>query len=198
MDSRDPQDLTRVLANVRQGDARAEKELFDRVYDELHRMAHQRMRHETPQQTLMQTTVLVNEAYLRLVRDEPSTWENRAHFFGAAAQAMRRILVDYARKRQADRRGGGAPKVPLHEELQGDVPRFDLLAVDEALDRLAELRPRAARVVGYRFYLGLSAKESADLLGVSTRTVEADWKFASAWLRREIEDGGHEAERRGS
>ncbi len=198
MDSRDRQDLTRVLENVRQGDARAEKELFDRVYDELHRMAHQRMRHETPQQTLMQTTVLVNEAYLRLVRDEPSTWENRAHFFGAAAQAMRRILVDYARKRQADRRGGGAPNVSLREEIPGEEPRFDLLAVDEALDRLAALRPRAARVVGYRFYLGLSGEESANLLGVSTRTVETDWRFASAWLRREIEGSGDEAERRGS
>lgn len=184
----DPGDLTGVLKAVRRGEPDAESELFERVYQELHQMAHGRLLRERRDPTMLQTTALVNEAYLRLVRNEPADWENRSHFFGAAVQAMRRILVDYARRRDAEIRGGGTPPVTLKDDVESDGPSYDILALNESLDRLTKIRRRAATVVGYRFFLGLTVKEIARLLDVSPRTVDSDWQFAGAWLRREIGD----------
>ena len=179
-------DLTAVLHAVRDGDTQAEQVLFERVYDELRRLAHHRLRHESARPTLIQTTDLVNEAYLRLVRVEPANWENRRHFFGAAIEAMRRILIEYARRRKAQRHGGGQTRITFSEQIAADAPAFEILALNDALDRLAVVRPRAAQVVGYLFFLGLTIPESAQLLGVAPRTVDSDWRFANAWLRREI------------
>jgi len=184
----DPGDLTVALQAARDGDDDAREELYERVYDELHRMARGRLRREGSKPTLLQTTELVNEAYLRLVGAGSGNWENRAHFFGAAVEAMRRILVEYARRRNAARRGGGQRPVTLSDVAAG-APAFDLIALNEALDRLTEFRPRAAQVVGLRFFIGLTVQETADMIRVSPRTVDSDWKFASAWLRREVEGG---------
>ncbi len=181
-----PDDLTAVLHAVRDGDAEAEQVLFERVYDELRRIAHGRIRREHHNLTLLQTNDLVHEAYLRLVRKDGASFENRNHFFGAAVEAMRRILVEYARKRDALRRGGGAMKVTLPDDLEGPKLSFEILTLNRALDRLVEFRPRAARVVGYRKLLGMTVGETAELLRVSPRTVNDDLKFANAWLRREI------------
>lgn len=181
-------DLTGALRAARAGDAGAEQELYERVYDELRRMARGRLRREGRKPTLLQTTVLVNEAYLRLVRVDPGNWENRAHFFGAAVQAMRRILVEYARRRNAARRGSGERAITL-SDVAADTPALDVVSLNQALDRLTAIRPRAARVVGYRFFIGLTVQETAKLIRVSPRTVDSDWKFASAWLRREVSGG---------
>jgi len=186
MDSADPNDLTGLLRAVRGGDSHAEEVLFERVFNELHRMAHGRLLREHHSPTLLQTTALVNEAYVRLVRSEPSHWENRRHFFGAAVRAMRRILVEYARSRKAERRGGGVPKITLTGDLAAPEPSYDILALNEALDRLTGIRPRAAKVVGFRFFLGLNVNETAELLQVAPRTVDSDWQFANAWLRRQL------------
>lgn len=185
MDAEDPADLTIALQAARSGDEEAQRLLYERVYDELHRMAHGRLAREGRKPTLLQTTELVNEAYLRLVRSDAGSWENRAHFFGAAVEAMRRILVEYARRRNAARRGGGQRPITLNE-VAAEVPSLDIVALDEALNRLAEIRPRAAQVVGLRFFIGLTVGETADLLHVAPRTIDSDWKFASAWLRREV------------
>lgn len=178
-------DVTRALRAARSGDDQAQRRLYERVYDELHRMAHRRLGREGRKPTLLQTTELVNEAYLRLVRVDPENWENRAHFFGAAVEAMRRILVEYARRRNAARRGGGRRPVTL-SDVAARTPSLDVVALNDALDRLSAIRPRAAQVVGLRFFIGLTVKETADLIRVSPRTVDSDWRFASAWLRREV------------
>jgi len=183
-----PGDLTVALQAARAGDDDAQRLLYERVYDELHRMAHGRLRREGRKPTLLQTTELVNEAYLRLVGAEPGDWENRAHFFGAAVEAMRRILVEYARRRNAARRGGGQRPVTL-SDVAAHAPSLDLVGLNEALDRLTEIRPRAAQIVGLRFFIGLTVQETADMIRVSPRTVDSDWKFASAWLRREVSGG---------
>ena len=187
MDSENPQDLTGVLQAARHGDAQAERRLFDCVYGELHKIARGRLRRERGQLTLLQTTDLVHEAYLRLIGSESASWENRNHFFGAAVEAMRRILVEYARRRNAQRRGGGAIKVTLPDDQAAGELSFDVLALNEALDRLAEIRPRAAKVVGLRYMLGMTVDETAELLRMGPRTVNLDSKFANAWLRREID-----------
>ena len=183
-----PGDLTVALQAARDGDDDAQRLLYERVYDELHRMASGRLRREGRKPTLLQTTELVNEAYLRLVGSGPGDWENRAHFFGAAVEAMRRILVEYARRRNAARRGGGQRAVTMSDVADG-APSLDLIALNEALDRLNAIRPRVAQVVGLRFFIGLTVQETADMLRVSPRTVDSDWKFASAWLRREVSGG---------
>lgn len=175
-----------ILDRVREREEGAEERLFELVYAELRRVAHGQMARERDRGTL-QTTALVNEAYLRLVKGDDAGWENRRHFFGAASRAMRQILVDRARKRDAVRHGGEHRRVELDERIAGETPSVDLIALDEALDRLAAERPRQAQVVQHKYFLGLTNQETAELLEVSLRTVEGDWAVARAWLKREME-----------
>jgi RNA polymerase sigma factor (TIGR02999 family) len=187
MDPRDNTDLTLIFDELRRGEEGAAERLFAVVYDELHRMAHGKMIHESPDHTL-QTTALVNEAYLKLCKGEAVSFSDRKHFFGAAANAMRQILVDRSRRRDAEIRGGKMKRVPLRDDLPDEGRSIDFLALDEALNHLAKQRPRHAEVVLYRFFLGLTVEETAELVGVSPRTVDTDWRFAKTWLRREMTD----------
>jgi RNA polymerase sigma-70 factor (ECF subfamily) len=158
------------------------------VYNELRRVARRYLRSERPDHTL-QPTALVHEAYIRLLGQREIMWQNRAHFFGVAAQLMRRILVDHARAHQAEKRGGHKQKVPLDEALEYTADKSaELVALDEALDRLAARDPRQARVVELRFFAGLTEQETAELLGISVRTVKRDWDVARAWLYKEINE----------
>jgi RNA polymerase sigma factor (TIGR02999 family) len=183
--------VTQMLAAWAEGDRAALEELTPLVYEELRRLARQRMRHERPGHTL-QTTALANEAYLRLVGQTQVRWQNRAHFFAIAAQQMRRILVDYARRRRYQKRGGGALQVTLAEaEGLTDVRTPDLVALDEALRSLAEVDLRRAQVVELKFFGGLTNEETAEVLKVSTGTVERDWTIAKAWLHKTLKGGGH-------
>lgn len=179
-------EVTLILAQVRQGQAGASERLFPLVYDELRRLAAIYLQRERPDHTL-QPTALVHEAFLRLVGEDEQRWENRAHFFAVSARAMRRILIDHARGRHAAKRGGQAKRVPLSDE-PGVVPDRDeyLMALDEALDRLAQLDERQARVVELRFFGGLTIEETAQVMGVSHATIERDWAMAKAWLHREV------------
>ena len=187
MPSDPSQEVTRLLHALGGGCTEAQDELFALVYDRLKAMAHRRLRQELPGRTL-QTTALVNETYLRLVAGANQTWENRSHFFGAAAEAMRRILVDQARKQRTVKRGGGRRRVPLDDQLavEHEDPSPDLLALNEALDGLERYDPRKALVVKLRFFVGLTIPETAEVLGVTSRTVDKDWRVAKAWLRREM------------
>jgi RNA polymerase sigma factor (TIGR02999 family) len=180
------QNITRLLLDWRNGDKTALDRLMPLVYEELRRMANYYMRNERRGHTL-QTSALVNEAYLRLVDHENIKWQNRAHFFGVAAQAMRRILVDHARSRSYQKRGGGAQQVSLDEAmtLVGDRAA-ELIALDEALLELAKMDERKSRVVELRYFGGLSLEETAEALGVSIPTVTRDWNTAKAWLMREM------------
>jgi len=181
--------VTELLVRWREGDRRALDELMPLVYQELHRLAAHYMRGERPGHTL-QTSALVNEAYLRLAGGGEIEWQNRAHFFAVAAQAMRRILVDHARRRGNQKRGGGAHKVVLDEALTVSAERAaEVVALDEALARLAEIDPRKSQLVELRFFGGLSIKETAEVLKVSPGTVMRDWTFTKAWLGREIAGG---------
>ena len=191
--------VTQLLVKYQQGDAQALSKLFPIVYDELRRIAGGYMKRENPGHTL-QATALVNEAYFRLVDQKAVEWQNRAHFFGVAAQIMRRILCDHARARRAEKRGGGAARLSLDEAimpLQDDVngSPLDLVDLDDALQKLAAINERQAKVVEMRFFAGLSVEEAAEALGASPATVKRDWTFAKAWLAKEITgaDGGHEA-----
>ena len=168
------------------GDQDALSRLMPLVYDELHRLAEGYMRREHAGHTL-QTTALLNEAYIKLVDSSRVRWQNRAHFFAVAAQLMRRILVDFARNRRYQKRGGDWRQVTLGEGL-GVVTNVDsdLVALDEALQELAKLDPRKARVVELRFFGGLSLEETAEALKISTDTVGRDWRAAKAWLKREL------------
>ncbi len=158
------------------------------VYDELRALAQSYLNRERPDHTL-QATALVHDAYVRLIRQEDVEWKNRAHFFAVAAQAIRRILVDHARGHQRQKRGGGRERVRLDEDVAVlDERDIDLIALDEALEKLAHLRERQARIVELRFFGGLELKEVAEFLGVSPRTVTGDWQMARAWLRREMRD----------
>jgi RNA polymerase sigma factor (TIGR02999 family) len=178
--------ITQLLQSWSQGDAGAIEKLVPLVYDELHRLAQRYMADERPGHTL-QTTALVNEAYLRLVYSQHSNWEGRTHFFGVCAQVMRRILVDWARSRQALKRGGDVPALDLDEALAAaKQPGTDLVAMDDALQALTAVDPRKGRVVELRFFGGLSVKETAEILKMSPETVQRDWKFAKSWLRREL------------
>jgi RNA polymerase sigma factor (TIGR02999 family) len=156
------------------------------VYSELRRLAARQMRKERPGHTL-QTTALVNEAYLKLMSQKNASWENRAHFFGVASRVMREVLVEHARKRAALKRGG-ARKIYLEDVAEPGAPNksVDLLALDEALQRLERLDPQQCRIVELRFFSGLSVEETAAVLGISPRTVKRDWSVAKVWLRREI------------
>jgi RNA polymerase sigma factor (TIGR02999 family) len=181
-------EVTRILSAIDNGDPHAASQLLPLVYDELHRLAGQRLGREKPGQTL-QATALVHEAYLRLVGsgDEP-LWNSRGHFFAAAAQAMRRILVENARRKQSRKHGGGRSREDFEEvQLPAPEPREDLLALDEALNKLAEGNRAAADLVQLRYFAGLSLPEAAQALGISARTAGRIWAYARAWLRREIE-----------
>ncbi len=182
----DPKQITQLLLAWGNGDQRALEELMPLVYDELRKMAARHMRRQNPGHTL-QTTALVNEAYLRLIDSSQVRWQNRAHFFAVSAQLMRRILVDFARQRQNLKHGGGARKVSLDEALIVAPERgADLLALDEALNRLAALNARQAQVVELRYFGGLSEEETAEALKVSLRTVQRDWNLARLWLYKSV------------
>ena len=182
-----PYEVTQLLVAWSQGDHAALDQLVQLVYDELHRKAHYYMRQERPDHSL-QTTALVNEVYVRLVDSKAVTFNDRAHFLAVCANTMRRILVDHARSRQQQKRGGEFQKVALDEALM--VPNqaggVDISALDEALERLAEFAPRKAQVVEMRYFGGLKVKETAAALKVSEDTVMDDWKFAKAWLLKEL------------
>jgi RNA polymerase sigma factor (TIGR02999 family) len=179
-------EITWLLAAWSGGDESALERLAPLIYDELHRLAHHYMSHERPGHTL-QTTALVNEAYLRLVNWREVQWQNRAHFFAVSAQMMRRILVDFARDRQYVKRGGGALRVSLDETASfTEGLDTDLVALDEALNALGEVDPRKGQVVEMRFFGGLSVAEVAEVLKVSEETVIRDWRLAKVWLLRNL------------
>ena len=181
--------MTRLLAAWSDGDRSALDKLAPLVYEELRRLAHVHMRRERADHTL-QTTALVNEAYLRLVDQRGVRWQNRAHFFAIAAQMMRRILIDHARKRAYAKRGGGAPMLPLEETaVLTDERAAELVALDEALGSLAQVDERKGRIVELRFFGGLSVEEVAEVVGVSPDTVTREWRRAKAWLIRELQKG---------
>ena len=181
--------ITELLQSWSHGDRAAIQKLVPLVYDELHRLAQRYMSDERTGHTL-QTTALVNEAYLRLVDSTHASWESRTHFFGVCAQVMRRILVDWARARQALKRGGDVRALDFHDSLAASKdPGTDLVAIDDALKSLAALDWRKGQVVEMRFFGGLSVKETAEVLKVSTETVQRDWKLAKSWLRREVSRG---------
>jgi RNA polymerase sigma factor (TIGR02999 family) len=184
-------DLTHLLNTVGSGDPEAAAQLLQLVYDDLRRLAARRLAHEAPGQTL-EPTALVHEAYLRLVGDTPDWhWDGRAHFFAAAAEAMRRILVERARRRRRLKRGGDRVRQPLEEaELLAPEPREDVLALDEALTELAATDRAAADLVQLRYFGGLSIPDAAQVLGVSPRTAKRLWTFARAWLWERLQGGG--------
>jgi RNA polymerase sigma factor (TIGR02999 family) len=178
--------VTKLLHGWRKGDREALDSLLPLVYDELRRVAHHQLQNERPDHTL-QSAALVHEAYLRLVGQEAPEWQNRAHFFAVAAQLVRQILVDYARRHRAAKRGGGAWKLSLADAV--DLPQpgnVDLIALDDALKTLAQTDPRQCRVIELRFFAGLSVEETSQVLGVAASTVQRDWIAARAWLYREI------------
>jgi RNA polymerase sigma-70 factor (ECF subfamily) len=182
--------VTQLLQAWSQGEDAALEELLPLVHQELRRQARRHMYGERPGHTL-QATALVNEAYLRLVNSRQVNWQNRAHFFAISAQLMRRILVDYARARGYQKRGGGVPKVTLDEALTGPQEKgHDLVALDDALKVLAGVDPRKTKVVELRFFGGLSVEETAEVLKVSPDTVMRDWRLAKAWLGREMRKAG--------
>lgn len=177
-----------MLSAVAAGEARAADELLPLVYDEFHRLAEHYLRGESPGHTL-QPTALVNEAYLKLIDQSRASLQGRTHFFALGAQAMRRILVDHARGKHREKRGGGLHRIELNDELSVSPRRDeDLVELDEALNKLAEIDPRQARIVELRFFGGLTVAEVAEALGVSKRTVENEWTMVRAWLRRELSE----------
>jgi len=185
-----PLQLTQLLIAWSDGSREALDELFPLVYDELRRIARRHMRRERAGHTL-QTTALVNDAYLRLIDQTQVRWQNRAHFFAIAAQMMRRILVDHARERAVEKRGGGARHVPLDDALVvSDAKAAELVALDDALKSLAEIDPRRAEVVELRYFGGLSNDEIAEVLNVHANTVTRDWNMARAWLYKELNKEG--------
>ena len=180
--------LTELLSDWQQGDQTALSKLTPLVYDELRRIAHRYVQRERNGHTL-ETTALVNEAYLRLAEQKKIEWQNRAHFFAVTAQVMRHILIDHARRRQYAKHGGGARLVSLEEaETMSQERARELVALDEALDELARLDVRKSRVVELRYFGGLDLEETADVLEVSVMTVRRDWRVAKAWLFRRMKD----------
>lgn len=179
-------DVTSLLQAWNEGDPSAPEKLAPLIYNELRKLARRSMQRENPQHTL-ETGALINEAYMRLADWKNARWENRAHFYGVACQIMRRVLVDYARSRGYQKRGGGARPVSIENVAVASPDRSpDLLALDEALDRLTKLDPRKSKVVELRFFGGLSVEETAAVLNVSPFTVIRDWNFVKAWLHREL------------
>jgi len=180
-----PHEVTQLLRAWSEGQQEALEKLVPLVYDELHRLARHYMSRERPDH-ILQTSALVNEAYLRLVDASQVNWQNRAHFFAISAGLMRRILVDFARAYQRHKRGAGVPALSLDEELDVPEERLDLAALDDALEALAAFDPRKSRVVELRFFGGLSVEGAAEVLEVSPETVKRDWKLAKVWLLREM------------
>lgn len=185
-----PGEVTRLLGDCASGDRDAFDRLIPLVYQDLRRIAHRRLAGERPDHTL-NTTAVVHEAYLHLVPQVTATWKDRVHFFAVAARVIRNVLIDYARARATAKRGAGALRIPLREELDGGKPAdtIELLALDQALSGLAELDPRLERIVECRFFGGMSMKDTAEALGISLRTVERDWTRAKAHLLRSLEPG---------
>ena len=180
------QQVTLILHAIRRGEGGSSKDLLPVVYEELRRLAVARMAHEAAGQTL-QATALVHEAWLRLVHDGDRTWQNRAHFFGAAAEAMRRILIENARRKSRLKRGGDLVRVDLNDvELADTTPDEKILLINDALERMEASDPEKARVVVMKFFGGMTNQEVATNLGVTERTVERHWAFAKAWLNQEI------------
>jgi RNA polymerase sigma factor (TIGR02999 family) len=179
--------ITRLLHRLSDGDDNAVNALMPMVYEELHAMADRQMRRERANHTL-NSTALVHEAYLKLVDQNRVSWQNRAHFFAIAAQAMRRILINYAQARLAQKRGGGQILATFNEEeVVRESRAGEIVALDDALTRLAELNERQSKVVEFRFFAGLTQEEIAEVLGVSVPTVRRDWRLARAWLARELD-----------
>ncbi|HEX3145661.1 MAG TPA: sigma-70 family RNA polymerase sigma factor [Pyrinomonadaceae bacterium] len=188
------QNLTELLVAWGNGDDSARDELMPLVYEELHRLAHRHMGRERIGH-MLQTSGLVNEAYLRLIDQSQVHWQNRAHFFAVAARMMRRILVDYARSRRYAKRGGGAPEISLDEALTvSDERSSEVVALDEALTRFAQVDERKSQIVELRFFGGLSIEETAAVLALSPGTIMRDWTLAKAWLRRELSNNSPEPE----
>jgi RNA polymerase sigma factor (TIGR02999 family) len=182
--------VTELLVSWSNGDREALEKLTPLVYGELRRLASAYLRRERPGHTL-QSTALVHEAYMRLVDQRSVRWQSRAHFFGIAAQMIRRILVDYARAQKAAKRGAESPKLSLDEALAASEARdLDLVALDDALSDLAKIDPQQSQIVELRFFAGLSIEETAEVLRISTATVKRDWVTAKAWLYREISGRG--------
>jgi RNA polymerase sigma factor (TIGR02999 family) len=179
--------VTELLVRWRDGDREALDALMPLVYAELRRLARNYLQRERPDHTL-QSTALVHEAYVRLIGQDVPQWQNRAHFFGVAAQLMRQILVDHARNHRADKRGGGAFKLTLSDALEQARPvDVDVVALDDALKALAEIDPQQSRVVELKFFAGLTNEDTSEILGISASTVKRDWITARAWLFRELD-----------
>jgi RNA polymerase sigma factor (TIGR02999 family) len=181
-------DVTRILNAIEQGNEKATNELLPLVYEELRLLAAQRLSHERPGQTL-QATALVHEAYLRLVKGDDQQWQNRGHFFSAAAEAMRRILVDNARRKKGPRHGGHYVQVVLNESLLGEsktISSEDLMALNDAIEKLEKIDPGKADLVKLRFFGGLTGKQTADALEISYATEQRYWAYARSWLRVEV------------
>lgn len=176
--------VTQILSQIEDGDPSAADQLLPLVYSELRRLAAARLRHEQPGQTL-QATALVHEAYVRLVNvPEPQSWNGRGHFFGAAAEAMRRILVEQARKKKSKKGGGELNRIGLsNADLRDSSNEVDVIALDDAIESLSREDPRAAEVVKLRFFAGLTIKQAAEAIGVSAATADTDWAYARSWLR---------------
>lgn len=182
-------DVTRILQSMESGDARAAEELLPLVYGELRKLAASKMAHETPNQTL-QPTALVHEAWLRLTGNMNVKWNGRAHFFGAAAEAMRRILIDNARRKSAKRHGGGQQRVDVEEiDIAAPAKDEELLAINDALEEFAKIDQQKAELVKLRYFVGLTNEESAEILGVSAPTARRWWNYARAWLYQKVQGG---------
>jgi RNA polymerase sigma factor (TIGR02999 family) len=184
-------DVTQILNAIENGDVPAADKLLPLVYQELRKLAAQRMKNEKPGQTL-QATALVHEAYIRLVGAENQNWNSRAHFFAAAAEAMRRILIESARRKKSLRRGGDLKRIDLNEAVltnDDDAPSDELLALDEALEKLSKTDKAKADLVKLRYFAGLTSQQAAELLGISLSTADRYWSYARSWLRIEIDKG---------
>ena len=183
-------DVTHILSAIEQGDPKAPKQLLPLVYDELRKLAAQRLARESPGQTL-QATALVHEAYLRLIGSETPSWTGRGHFFSAAAEAMRRILIENARRKKAEKRGGALQRVDLDAvDVPADARSEDVLALDEALSRLAAEDPTKAELVKLRFFGGLSVEDAGRVLGIARATADRYWSYARVWLYSELREAG--------
>jgi RNA polymerase sigma-70 factor (ECF subfamily) len=180
-------EVTLLLTEFREGNQEAANRLMPLIYSELRRVAGTYLQRERPGHTL-QTTALVNEVYLRLAGGQPAPWQNRAHFFAIAAHGMREVLLDYARRHHAGKRGGkDAQKVEIDAEVLGASPKIEnVIAIDEALERLAQIDPRQSRLIELRFFAGLDVEEVAEVMGVSPTTIKREWTSAKAWLHREL------------
>lgn len=183
-------EITALLRRAQEGDQDAKERLIEKVYGELRKLAGAYLRRERPGHSL-QPTALVNEAYLKLAKLDRLSWQDRSHFFGVAAHVMRQVLVDHARARRAEKRGGGVGVVPLDESRILDKGRpLEIIALNEALERLHVKDPRAAKVIECRFFGGLSVEETAEVLGIAARTVKRDWNLGRAWLRKDLSRTG--------